>query len=105
MRELVLAILATEALVSLIKNASILTPIKFRFKEFTGWLVDSEGKHLIDCGYCLSVWCALVVWGILQFPKLNWILMVLVIHRGANVAHHLIDVLWDFKINLRLWRG
>jgi len=103
MTEFLIAIFSTEALISLFKRADPLKAFREWAKKNSGWLKAQNGQHLFDCGYCLSFWVALIIWSLIEFQITKWICCVLVIHRGANLVHDLLDVVVGIKINLRLF--
>ena len=75
-----IAIIAAEALVELLSNAEILDkPRNFICK--IGFF-----KQLFECVYCLSIWIAFVVFGILLL-HLEIILVPIFIHRVSNYLH------------------
>jgi hypothetical protein len=93
---LIVAVLATEAITNLLvksefSNKFIKKPL-FNKKDikFFEFLHD-----LLDCGYCTSVWVAIVpgLWYANLAEWLTPILFILVIHRLSNIAHFIIDLI------------
>lgn len=82
----VLAIIAVEALTELLVNAEILDKPRNAISKIRFF------KELFDCGYCLSVWMALFVFGILLL-KLEIVLVPIVIHRTSNYVHSIYSFL------------
>jgi len=94
-----LGIIAVEALTQLICKAEI-------FDTPRGWLSKcSFFERLLSCGYCVSVWSALFVIGLLTFwDYTQWFIMLLVLHRISNFLHDAYGALLQTKINLALRR-
>lgn len=86
---LVLTVIATEAVVTLLRGGSI-------FSKLQDWAEPEETilQKLFSCGYCLSVWVALVLWISTLFTVS--VVAVLAVHRLSNAAHHLQEIV-QFK--------
>lgn len=108
-------LLATEALTELLVDAKITTGLRaWLFHKGT---IDPEHDNpnnltwqqhfwifwntVITCGYCTSVWVAMLIFygtpKILEQPGIinsivNWLLVVLVLHRGSNWLHVLYSI-------------
>jgi len=97
---LILAALTTEAATNLlvkseISNKFIKKPLfKWRKKKICGFL-----HELLDCGYCTSVWVAIIpaLWYLDLAEWFTPFVIILVIHRLSNALHYMIDILWDLK--------
>ena len=93
---LLTAALATEAATNLLtksefSSALIKKPLfKYREKKVCGFLHD-----LLDCGYCTSVWMAILpaYWYVGSGEWLTLGIFALIIHRLSNVLHFAIDLL------------
>lgn len=97
--------ISTEAAVNLILHGSILQPARAAAIRWTPWLKDSDGDHLLECGFCMSVWGAvamLMLWS--ACPAWRWLSISLAIHRISNYLHNLADAVVEWKINQRLQR-
>ena len=82
----ILAVIATEALVEFFVNAEIFDKTRKAISKVKFL------KDLFECGYCLSVWMALFVFGILLL-KIEIILVPIVIHRTSNYVHSIYSFL------------
>lgn len=79
-----------EAITEIIVNGDI-------FQELRGWISRKSSFFgmLISCGYCLSVWTAMLLAGsipfkIVPFAVFDYVIKVFVLHRLSNVVHELI---------------
>jgi len=86
-------IIATEALTNLLTKSEfsirfIKEPLfKRRQVKFFNFVHD-----ILDCGYCTSVWMAVIfALFFLANNTLNFIIVILVIHRLSNILHFIID--------------
>jgi hypothetical protein len=78
----ILAVIACEALTELLVNAEILDrPRNFLCKI-------SFFRSLFECGYCMSFWTGLFVFGVLLL-KVEIVLVPIVLHRSSNYLHDL----------------
>ena len=85
---------ATEAVVELVIKSQIFSP----FRRLVSKL-GPRTAELFKCGYCFSVWVAMVmvsIFPIVVLPITDWsilnaILLMLVIHRLSNIMHNVID--------------
>lgn len=85
---------ATEAIVELVIKSSIFSPIRRLISKF-----GSRTAELFKCGYCFSVWTAMVMVSIIPvvvLPVTDWFIInaaltMLVVHRLSNVIHNVID--------------
>lgn len=98
---LITAAFATEAATNLLTKSEF--SIRFIKKPLFNWrhIKSCEFFHdLLDCGYCTSVWVALIpaYWYVESNDWLTLGIFALVIHRLSNVIHFLIDVLDEKRI-------
>jgi len=103
LQELVIAALAVEGLVELIHGAEILRGPRDWLKRRSIFF-----KRLLECKYCLSVWCAgavLAMWlGTRQVPQAIWPVWLLALHRAANRVHDVLDLIVQAKFQLYFTR-
>ena len=77
----IVAIIAVEAIVEIFMHSAL-------FANFRTWI---GGKHelldvFVTCGWCLSVWVALLVFGLIYIGL--WVVLIpLAIHRMSNFIH------------------
>jgi len=96
----IMAIIAVEALTQLICKAELFDTPREKMMSWGWWFND-----LLSCPYCVSVWSALFVIGLLVFYEYTfWFILLLVLHRVSNVFHDAYGVLLNIKINLILRR-
>ena len=82
----VIAVMATEAITEILLESALLDkPRAYLTKR---WFF----KELLGCGWCLSVWVAAAVVGVIAVG-LKIILIPFVVHRIANVLHDLYGLL------------
>ena len=99
-------VVATEALVELVKDAAPLQGIKNWIVANTPWLHSSyNDTHLLECGYCLSVWAAIVLVVVTQWEWAWWVVVGLVAHRAANYIHLCYSLLRDMQLDIRANRN
>lgn len=95
--DMITAVIATEAITQLLTKSEFSTrfikkPLfNMRGNKFFGFIHD-----VLDCGYCTSVWAAILpaIWFFTDpgGPKfLDVIIYILVLHRLSNMLHFLID--------------
>jgi hypothetical protein len=90
--DLLLAVIATEAATNLITKSEfsirfIKEPL-FRLRRFKCFNFIHD---ILDCGYCSSVWMAIIFAIFFLTDTFNIVIVVLVIHRLSNVLHITID--------------
>jgi hypothetical protein len=103
--KLFLLTIATEAIVELWRKAAPLQGIRERLIALTPFLYSKrQNTHLLDCGYCLSVWAAGMSLGIL-WGLGEWPLIVIVVHRVSNYAHLAYSLMRDLQLDVRVARG
>lgn len=96
--ELLLAIIATEALTNLITKSEF--SIRFIKKPLFSWRrfkVFNFIHEILDCGYCTSVWSAIFIALLYSTDTFEFVVLVLVFHRMSNVIHFIIDWVEDRK--------
>ena len=98
--ELVLSIIAAEAMTQLVCKAEI-------FDKLRDWLrsLSDFTNRLLECPYCVSVWMATFT-TILYY---HWdyfylFILMLVIHRLSNFVHDVYRIFLNYKINQVLRR-
>lgn len=93
----------TEATVELLVKSQIFERPR-QFLSRWSWF-----KSLINCGYCISVWVALgfvtavpsAVLPLSDWPFVNVIATLLVVHRLSNIMHNVIDKWTDKYYDMR----
>lgn len=92
-----MAIVLTEALTELAVKSEIFQPLR-------AWLYKSKYgllrfiHRIFDCGYCFSVWAAMLsVICLFYFDNVvvRFVVLILVIHRLSNLFHFFIDAVRD----------
>lgn len=89
---LIFAVISTEAITEILLHSELLDkPRGFLLKlPFFG--------SLFSCGWCLSFWVALLVFGIIML-RIEIILVPIVFHRLSNYLHYL-----DSILKMKRWR-
>ena len=91
--KILITIIATEAITELVVKSEFFEPLR-------KWLFESTSKilnfihRIVDCGYCFSVWASiLTTFMILQgeFGTVDFLVVILVVHRLSNMLHFIID--------------
>ena len=90
--DMVMIIIAVEAATNLITKSEfsirfIKQPI-FKLRRFKAFNFMHD---ILDCGYCTSVWVALVFAVFFITDTFNWLIIILVLHRMSNLLHFFID--------------
>jgi len=101
---IVILAVAVEAAVQLIREAGPLQPLRYWLIIHSPWLYSkTKEQHLLDCGYCMSVWVAVVFVLFLFLCKEVTIvcLGILAIHRISNMVHLGISIVRDHQLDLR----
>ena len=82
--------IAVEAITEIIVNGDI-------FQDLRGWISRNSPFFgmLVSCGYCLSVWTAMLFAGSIPFKIIDvavfdYVIKLFVLHRLSNVAHEAI---------------
>jgi len=106
---LILAIVACEALVELIKKAAPLQGLKRWIISKTPFLYSREQEtHLLECPWCVSVWVGFSVMALyIYMDSTVFLLFVggLALHRLSNFLHLIFSFLRDKQFDLRVQRG
>jgi len=97
--QFIFAVIVVEAITNIITKSEVFEPIrkfffvrreKFLFCTFSG---------ILECPYCMSVWIGFFVAFIYWYSFLiNPFFIGLVLHRLANLVHHIIDRVWGEKV-------
>ena len=90
--DLIIAALATEAITNLLTKSEfsmrfIKEPLfNRRHIKFFNFVHD-----ILDCGYCTSVWAAILptIWFLTD--SLDFVITIFILHRLSNVLHFIID--------------
>lgn len=98
--ELVLCVIAAEAMTQLACKGEIFDPLR----EWLKGLSDFTNR-LLSCPYCVSVWVAgftmiLYYW----YEWTWWFILLLVIHRMSNVLHDIYRIVFNIKLDQVLKR-
>ena len=92
--KLVMAIIATEAATNLItKSEFSILFIKEPLFKLRRFKVFNFIHDILDCGYCTSVWMACVFALFFLTNSFNFVILILVLHRLANMLHFSIDLI------------
>jgi hypothetical protein len=106
---IIIAVIACEALVQLWFHAAPLQPIKNLLIRITPFLYSKEqSTHLLNCRYCTSVWVSLLLvtaYFTISFKVFLFIAMVLAVHRLSNFLHLVFSYLRDKQFDLRVARS
>ena len=95
--DIFIAALATEAITQLLTKSEFserfLRKPLFKYRKFKLFQFVHD---ILDCGYCTSVWAAIIptIW--LLTDHLDVVITLLILHRLSNVLHFLIDFI-DLK--------
>lgn len=100
--QLILMAIAVEAIVEIAVDSALLGEIRSYIKDLcypkvpraNAWIAWMFFKfnYLVNCGYCMSVWCAAIVSSILYIPIsgigiVDWLFTTAVTHRLSNLYH------------------
>lgn len=89
----IMAVIATEAITEIAVKSELFEPVR-------KWLFESKHgvlnfvHRIFDCGYCFSVWAALLMMlmiFIVNHKLVDFFIIVIVIHRLSNIFHFMID--------------
>jgi hypothetical protein len=106
--KIILAIIATEAIVELWKKAAPLQGIKRTLIAWTPVLTSTEQGHLLACPYCCSVWVGAAMMAALWFMDATAYLLFsgsLAIHRLSGFLHVAFSLLRDVQLDIRITRN
>jgi hypothetical protein len=105
---LILAIVATEALVELWKKAAPLKGLREWIVTRTPFLYsDSQQTHLLDCPYCCSVWLGFAMMTAYLYLSPTAFMVLaggLTLHRLSNFLHLIFSVIRDRQLDIRVAR-
>lgn len=104
--KLVILIILTELTTELLVKSTIFFQLRKALSERSKFLLE-----LLSCGYCFSVWSSLFwcftfyffskVPSLLEPNWLNLLVIWLIVHRGSNLFHGLIDRYFDTRKDIR----
>jgi len=94
---LLILALAAEALTKLIRDAEIFDVPRAWICARSKWM-----NALLTCGYCISVWSAAIVLGLMAY--FHALVLLLALHRLSNVLHDLLGIIVADKIARRMHR-
>ena len=100
MIELLFLILLVEAITEILTKSNIFYPLrKYIFIKSANSKILKFLHDLLDCGYCTSVWVGFFVAILFKDLELlfnvgwlNLLVLWLILHRGSNLVHTLIDL-------------
>ena len=95
--DLLILVFGVEALTKLIRDAEIFDAPRARLCARSNWL-----NALLTCGYCISVWSAAIVLGLMKYVYA--LVLLLALHRLSNVLHDLLGIIIADKIARRMPR-
>lgn len=104
--DIIILVVACEALVHLWFHAAPLQPARDLLVRLTPFLYsDRQGKHLLNCAYCMSVWIGFFVVGAYIFlPGALLVCGALAVHRLSNFLHLVFSLMRDKQFDLRVAR-
>lgn len=98
--ELILCIIAAEAMTQLTCKAEIFDRLRDWLKSLSGFTND-----LLSCPYCVSVWVAgFTVILYIGYEWAWWFVLLLAIHRVSNVLHDIFRIIFNIKLDQILKR-
>ena len=106
--EIIIMIMACEALVQLWFHAAPLQPLRGLLTRLTPFLYSKEQQtHLFDCAYCVSVWIGFII--VLAYFYVDYsVFMVfclsMTIHRMSNYIHVFFSLMADRQRDIRVAR-
>ena len=90
--DIIMAVIATEAATNLItKSEFSIRFIKEPLFNLRHFKICNFIHDILECGYCTSVWSASVFALLFLTDALNFVVLLLVLHRLSNVLHFIID--------------
>ena len=90
--DMIMAIIATEAATNLVtKSEFSMRFIKEPLFKLRRFRIFNFIHDILDCGYCTSVWSAIVFALFFLTNSFDFIILVLVLHRMSNALHFIID--------------
>lgn len=105
---LFVSIVAVESMVELWRKAAPLQGVRRWTIKVTPFLYSKEqDTHLLECGYCLSVWLGflmMILYSLMDSTAYAWFAGSLTIHRLSNFLHQGTGYIRDKQIDLRINR-
>jgi len=90
--DMIMAVIATEAATNLIiKSEFSMRFIKGPLFKLRRFRIFNFIHDILDCGYCTSVWMAGIFALFFLTESFDFVIIVLVLHRLANMLHFTID--------------
>lgn len=92
--KILIAIIFTEAITELVVKSEFFYPFRKKLFNSKGNKILNFFSNLVDCGYCFSVWAAMLsVFLIFKVDSMfiNYFIYGIVLHRLSNIFHFLID--------------
>jgi hypothetical protein len=92
---LFISVVTVEAITNLLTKSEFFLPVRKFFFDRKENRICNFVHDLLDCGYCTSVWIGFFV--AVLYTKdvlINPFIIGIVLHRLANLFHHIIDRVW-----------
>jgi hypothetical protein len=106
--KIILLVIATEAVVELVKRAAPLQGIKKWIIIQTPFLFSEDQQtHLLDCPWCISLYAGALAMAAFFYMEVAWVLFItgsLAIARLSNFIHIIFSLMRDRQLNLRIDR-
>jgi uncharacterized Tic20 family protein len=104
LQDCLIAVIFTEAVVSLLFTAVILQPLREWLIERTPFKV--RGEHLLECKICTSVWIGIISFILIKYTMSLTAIFIygIVIHRCSNYIHLGFSIIRDFQQDIRVNR-
>ena len=107
-KRLILLVIASEALIHLFLHASPVQTMRKRMVKITPFLYSREQEtHLLDCGYCMSIWMGFLMAFLYFFDCIivTYFIYALVIGRLSNHFHMIFSIIRDKQLDIRINRS
>ena len=107
-KKLILLVIASEALIHLFLYAVPIQTISRWMIRMTPFLYSKEQEtHLLDCGYCMSVWMGFLMAFLCFFDCIivTYFIYALVIGRLSNYFHMIFSIIRDKQLDIRINRS
>jgi hypothetical protein len=105
---LVLLVITCEAMVQLWFWAAPLQYIRQKLIKFTPFLYSTDqDTHLLDCKYCVSVYCGLIcafLYLIFDNIMVQLFVIAMTVHRVSNWLHLVFSFIRDKQFDIRVNR-
>jgi len=106
--DLIIMIVACEALVELIKKAAPLQSVKEWLVRHTPFLYsESQQTHLLQCPWCISVWVGALIalaYFYVDYSVFMIFCLSMTIHRMSNYIHVFFSLMADRQRDIRVAR-